>query len=356
MALDCLDTLIGIAPADCPCYEETWDADYATSSTGYFATDREFGYPVLDSLLHSTDCKENNDIWALLVQCREDAIRDFKTDMSAALATTRKSRIVQWNGAIGNAQGTTLSQTVNTYAGVQIAPRKVMKGGAFVITGIWAGTNVTGSLNLELTSTDPDFALQVIELNTIANRFVKTPLENPITLPMYVSGINDLYYNFKYEAAGIRFFQNNSKRCCGGASPAWMVHLNAGGFTTSDFVETNEYIGGTDFNGLAFEGYFTCASLDWICELENIAQFQIANVVGRAIQAKTTVKAISATIETNRINQHTILAGEAALERRAIMQQSYDEKILWLAQNLPDNASDCWDCTKNSPAVRAILV
>jgi hypothetical protein len=355
MALTCLDTIIGITPDDCACYAAGWDAGFATSSTGYYATDREFGYPVLDSLLNSKNCLES-DVWDLLVQCRSDAIRDFKTDMSAALATTRKSRIVQWNGAIGNAQGTTLSQTTNTYAGAQIAPRKAIKGGAFVLTAVWFGGNVTGTVALQVSSTDPDYVANTITLNAAANRFVKTTLPTAKTLPMYVSGINDLYYNFKYVASGIRFFQNNAKRCCGGASPAWMVHLNAGGFTTSDFVETNEYIGGTDFNGLAFEGYFTCASLDWICELENIAQFQIKNVVGRAIQAKTTVKAISATIETNRINQHTILAGDAALERRAMMQQSYDEKILWLAQNLPDNASDCWDCTKNSPTVRAILV
>lgn len=355
MALTCLDTLIGIAPDDCACYAAGWDADYAESSTGYYATDREYGYPVLDSLLNSKNCLES-DVWDLLVQCRADAIRDFKTDMSAALSTTRRSKLIQWNGAIGNAQGTVLSQTSNTYAGAQLAPRKAMKGMSFVLTAVWFGGNVTGTIDLELTSTDPDFTPQTITLNATSGRFVKTTLGTAKTLPLYVSGINDLYYNFKYETAGIRFYQNSWKRCCGGANPAWMVYLNAGGFTTSDFAEDNQYVGGGDFNGLTFEGYFTCASLDWICELENIAQFQIKNVVGRAIQAKTTVKAISATIETNRINQHTILAREDAENRRAMMQQSYDEKILWLAQNLPGNASDCWDCTKNSPTVRAILV
>jgi hypothetical protein len=355
MSLTCLDTLVGIAPSDCACYAAGWDADYATSSTGYYATDREFGYPVLDSLLYSKNCLES-DVWDLLVQCRADAIRDFKTDMSAALSQTRLSRLTQWNGAIGNAQGTVLSQTSNTYAGVQIAPRRAIKGANFVLTAVWFGGNVTGVVDLELTSTDPDFTPQTIALNGTANRWVKTTLDNAINLPMYVSGISDLYYNFKYETAGIRFLQNNAKACCGRSNPAWMIHLNAGGFTTSDFQEDNEYIGGSMFNGLVLEGYFTCASLDWICEIENLAQYQIKNVVGRAIQAKTTVKAISATIETNRINQHTILAQDGALERRAMMQQSYNEKIAWLAQNLPDGASDCWECTKNQPAVRAILV
>ena len=355
MALTCLDTLIGIAPDDCACYAAGWDAGFATSSTGYFATDREFGYPVLDSLLYSKNCLES-DVWDLLVQCRADAIRDFKTDMSAALATVRKSRIVQWNGAIGNAQGTVLSQSTNTYAGVQIAPRNAIKGGAFVLTGIWFGGNVTGTVSLQLSSTDPDYTANTVTLTATANRWVKTTLATAKTLPMYVSGVGDLYYNFKYDPSGIRFFQNNSKACCGKSNPAWMVHLNAGGFTTSDFQEDNQYLGGTMFNGLALEGYFTCASLDWICELENLAKFEVKNVVGRAIQAKTTVKAISATIETNRINQHTILAQDGALERRAMMEESYTQKIAWLAQNLPDNASDCWDCTKNSPTVRAILV
>ena len=355
MALTCLDTIIGIAPDDCPCFATGWDAAYSTSSTGYYATDREFGYPVLDSLLNSTNCLES-DVWDLLVQCRADAIRDFKTDMAAQLSQTRRSRLVSWNGTVGNAQGTTLSQTTNAYAGVQMRPRKAMRGGAFVITGIWFGGNTTGTLDLELTSTNPDFTPQTIELTTTANRFVKTTLETAITLPMYVSGINDLYYNFKYDPTGLRFFQNTKKQCCGGANPAWNNHLIAGGFTTTDFNDYNEYLGGSDFNGLAFEGYFTCASLDWICDMDMLGRFEVKNVVGRAIQAKTTVKAISATIETNRINQFTILAQEDALERRAQMQTMYMDYIKWLAQNLPDNASDCWDCTKDSPMVRSILV
>ncbi len=356
MALTCLDTLIGIAPDDCPCFATGWNSAYSTSSTGYYATDREFGYPVLDSLLNSTNCLES-DVWDLLVQCRADAVRDFKTDMSAALAQLRRSKLLNWNGSVGVAQGTTLSQTSQTYAGVQLQPKKSIRGGSFVITNIWFGGNVTGTLDLGLTSTNPDFTPQTITLNGTSGKFVKTVLGTAISLPLYVSGIPDLYYNFKYEAAGIRFLQNSQKGCCGSANPAWRTHLIAGGFATSDFLDTNEYLGsGNDMNGLAFEGYFTCASLDWICELEMLGKFEIKNVVGRAIQAKTTVKAISATIETNRINQHTILAREDALERRANMQKMYNEYIQWLAQNLPDNASDCWDCTKDSPMVRSILV
>jgi len=354
MSLTCLDTIIGIAPDDCPCFAAGWDTDYAVSSTGYFATDREFGYPVLDSLQNATNCLES-DVWDLLVQCRADSIRDFKTDMAAALSQTRRSKLINWSGAVGNAQGTVLSQTTNTYAGVQLQPKRKMKGGNFVITAIWFGGNVMGTVSLGLTSTNPDFTPQTIALTATANRFVKTTLETAITLPLYVSAIPELYYNFKYAATGVRYLQNNAKRCCGGGDPAWKTHMLAGGFTTSDFNDNDEYLGG-DFNGLAFEGYFTCASLDWVCEPQALAGYEITNVVGRAIQAKTTVKAISATIETNRINQHTILSREDALERRARMQTMYQDYINWLAQNLPDGASDCWDCTKDSPTVRAIFV
>jgi hypothetical protein len=356
MSLSCLDTLVGIAPENCACYTAGWSTTYANSSTGYFATDREYGYPVLDELFNSKNCMES-DVWELLVQCRADAIRDFKTDMASALANLRRSKIIQWNGTIGNAQGTALSQSVNQYVGAQLTPNQRMKGGSFVITGIWFGGNITGTINLESTSTDPGYTPVTIPLTATANKFTKTTLGTPLVLPMYVSGIGDLYYNFKYNPTGMRFFQNSYRGCCGNANPAWMVHMNAGGFGTSNFLDTNRYLGSnTDFNGLAFEGYFTCASLDWICELENLAQYQIKNVVGRAIQAKTTVKAISATIETSRINQHTILAKDEAAGRRVMMEESYNQKILWLAQNLPDNASDCWDCTKNSPHVAAIIV
>ena len=67
--------------------------------------------------------------------------------------------------------------------------------------------------------------------------------------------------------------------------------------------------------GLAFDGYFACNELEWLCDLDALAGYEVKSVIARAMQANGAAIAASEVISSSRVNKYTTWDSETITGR-----------------------------------------
>jgi len=349
MALDCLNGLVGLSNRDCPCVSGDQPSGWNDSTTGYFLTDTEYGFPLTDAVFANLECGEGS-VWEALDNARTEAIRDFQSDLLQSMNAMRDQKIPAWNGLIGKTDGTFIAPNVVT--GIQIRPRLRSRDAVFVVTAIHTAIETAGTYSVAIKSNDYEFD-EVTETITVpGDRWARHQLATPVRLPFYVLHEESVRYSVELNANGSRV-RNNKAACCGRAG-AWSHLLDVGGFNVEGVNNELNYCSST-FWGVAVEGYFECAKLDWICNLSELNSLDFLDLVARCIQFKGAAKMISRVLESGRINYWTVLAPEALAAKRTTLQTMYADYVQWLVKNLPDGVSGCWGCMKNMPRMTTIF-
>lgn len=352
MALDCLDGLVGLANRECECASASRPSAWNSSQSGYYLTDREYGFPVKDALFANLDCGETT-IWDTLTEARTQAIRDFKLDLQQALGRARDSRVISWRGTVGKAEATSYFTSAPAHVGVQIRPKHRLKDAVFIIKALHVGLNTTKTVNLTISSNRPDFSAQSVSATATAGTWVRTELSSSVELPLYDIARTDVKYNIRYQPGGA-LPRYNKIWCC--SRPRWQQHIAAHGIEQSGTWDEDAKALGDHGYGLAIEGYFTCNKLDWICDLEEMNGLDFRDLVARCIQYKGAIKLISAILESGKINFYTLLDQEGLYRKRSKLGKLYVENLQWIAHNLPANVSSCWGCHRGVPTVEAVVV
>lgn len=352
MSLSCLDTLIGLSSRDCNCTSGSRPSGYNTSATGYYLDDYEYGVPMSDAGVASTDCGESS-VWDVYSTARSNAIRDVKVDIQQALTSERDSNVINWRGTIAKAEATSYLSNTSGTAGMQVRPKYRLKDATLVVKAIWLGLDTTKSVALNVSSNDGSFTGSSVSLNATAGTWVRNALETNIELPLYSIARTDVKYNFTFDLDGAKVYQNRIS-CC--SPPQWMNHLEVGGVIESgDFSDTTLYANSYGY-GVVLEAYFSCNKLDWICDLEEMNGLDFRDYLGRVIQFKAAIKLIDKITNSGNVNYYTLLGADQLQERKAMLSHMYAEYITWIAQNFPDNISSCWGCSKRGPRMQSILV
>lgn len=319
--------------------------DYATSNTGFYMTDSEYGLPIREAILSAADCGQS-DLWQVMARAREEAIRDFKRDLLVYLDMYKVKGVTAWRGAAGKIEVKAFTTLNVDYAGQLIRAVNRTPHRKLVINAIWAGFTTTGTTNLTLRSNKPGWVNQVIPVAHTANGWTKTPLATPIVIDLYDVLEAELYYALTYPAQGVTVM-NNKLWCCG--SPSWANLFTLSGVSTNNLDDLREQWGrGADGLGLVIEGYTDCADLDWICELPELAGQQMYETIGLAVLCKATVRLLSQLLDSGVINHYTLLMDQQGYAKRDFLSARYSELLQWVAKNLPPGASGCWGCNKNS--------
>lgn len=351
MAITCLDTLVGLTDKECPCFDTGRPADYNTSDSGYFLTDEEFGFPIKEAVLASSDCGDES-IWTIMEDARSQAIRDFeKTDMPTALLEYYKQSRKGYSGILGKADFSGSFLNIKNVSGLQLQPKKV-KYGKFVLKSLYLGVDTTGNVTVNITSNDPDFTPISEVVSATGGRFIKHTLSSPVSFDLDSVFVEQLFYNFSFDTTSITPLKNKIW-CCSGKPFAENTDLY--GFNADTLDDTEKANEGNGY-GLALDGYFTCEKLDWICELNEVGGYNLLSVIARCIQFKGAVKLISKILEGDKVNYYTLLDKEGLYKRRSKLSKLYNDYIDFIAQNVPDNFSDCWKCDdRNEFIVSPIL-
>lgn len=353
MALDCLTGLVGLANRDCPCLSGGQPSGFNDSESGYYLDDREYGFPVKAAEYANLDCGENS-IWDMMAEARTQGIRDLKNDLMQSLTQVRESRVINWRGLIGKAEGTGSFISTNTYAGIQLRPRIRMKDNYFMLKAVYININATKSVDFSVTSNDGTFTPFSDTVSCTANTWTRHEFSSAVSLPMYSIGTEDIRYNVAYQpdGAGVR---QNKLWCC--SKKPWMDHLDAGSFDLDALPDSQELLPThTICPGIALEGYFTCNKLDWICDLKEMNGVDTRDMIARLIQVKGAIHLITAVLRSDKVNKYTLLNQEGMYRQRNFLKEYYSNGILWIAQNLPGGVSSCWGCERAAPQVTPLIL
>lgn len=354
MSSTCLNNIVGLDRAVCPCFETDRPVDYNTSTSGYYLTDPEYGVPMRDGVLASADCSEGS-IWDVLTKARTLSILDLQVDLKAALDTRKRSAFNPWSGVIGKASANRSVAITKQYAGRVIKPVLRKRHQKKVLTALYLGIDFSGSVDVILNSNAFGFTRKIETVTAISGRFVKHTLSTPWVLDLYSAEEPDLYYTIAFEHGGNTVLDNKIW-CC--STPGWMKSIIDFGYTddeeTRDFSETKA--SNTTGNGLAFEAYITCDEMQWICELDKLGGKQMKSLLGRAVQYKAAVKVLSQMLESGNINQFSLLNAEAGFQKMAHSQERYNEILTWIAQELPSGFSGCFTCNDDTTKVHSLIV
>ncbi len=352
MALDCLAGLVGLANRECPCLSGGRPSGWNDSESGYYLDDREYGFPVQSSLYANLDCGEAT-IWDTLAEARSQGIRDVKSDLQQALETVRESRVINWRGLVGKAEGTGSNVATSAYAGIQLRPRLRMMDAVFVLQAVYININATKSVAVTVSSNDSTFTPASESASVTANAWSRHEFSSPISLPLYSIGKTDLRYNIAFQPDGATVKQNRLF-CCG--KQPWMQHLDAGGFDLASLPDNEEVLyTNTTLPGLALEGYFSCNKLDWICSLEEMNGLAMRDLIARLIQWKSAIHLITGILRSGNVSRATLLDQEGLYRQRSFLAKKYENAVLWIAQNMPGGVTSCWGCEKAEPQVNALV-
>lgn len=351
MALTCLDTLVGLSNRDCPCLSGGRPADWNDSDTGYYLTDSEYGFPMVDAMFANIDCSEDT-VWDMLDEARTDAIRDVKNDLLQALNQYRESNLTNYRGLIAKAESKTVYPVSANVFGVQIRPQRRMKDAFWTIKALHLGIDTAGDYEVTISSNDSTWTPVSYTITVTSAAWTRYEPEEALQLPMYSIATSDLKYNITYSPGAARA-RVNKFTCCG-VSFGWMNHIDAGGINIAALDDDYRYCG-TTAQGLAVEGYFDCNKLDWICDLNELNGYEFQDLIGRAIQAKGKIKLISRILDSGRVNYYTLLQPEKMNADRQTAQSMYADYVMWIVQNMPANITSCWGCEKRGPRVTKIV-
>jgi len=356
---DCLQNIIGLTDQTCACYEDDKPVDFATQNatdTGYYITDPEFGFNLLEEIDATGNCA-GADVWEKLIAARAKAIAAFRTDLSAAVNDTHRHVLQTKDRMIGRLQYTSYNAVSDTYAGIVLKPRPY-RDAKFVLQAIYLGLDTATDVTVTIKTNSEDianastFSEQTVTITTQANKFVRKALDTPLELPFYsIQNPDDLKYFIYYEVPeGARPLAN--KFYCCGKKPGYWQHLHACGMLTSQVTDTDEISdSGNSPHGVALEGYFSCSEVEWLCRLDELAGYSVQSVVGRAIQHKAAAFLISDILSSNKINRFTLKPKEELWGRRKYLNKEFSNAVQWIAGNLPSEAMDCLAC-KNGERFR----
>lgn len=338
MALTCLDTIVGLSAVSHDCFTDTEPTGFDTSDSGYFLTDQDFGLTLMDGAAVAG--------WTILEAARTQAIKEFKTDLLAAIRTRFDSTVSPFNGYVGKLKSTGLKTVSSDYLGIRIRTKR-QKGLRFVLTKCLLGLNTSGDYTVTITSNDPLFVDPTpLVVTHVANSFngEDWPADG-ISLPLWSESCEDDYleYYISFDRNGATPL-NNSLTCCGNKAQAWSNHFAAAGFSAdSDTPETGGSFS-SDAHGMALKGYMTCETLDWICELEQLNGLDFRDAIARNIQQRGAAIACATLLESPKIGVGGGFNASLLTDRRNFLNGRYVENTKWISENIPKGVTDCFKC------------
>lgn len=348
--IDCLQNIVGLAIANSNCLENSKPNDFGLlndSKSGFYLTDRQFGAPLLDAVLEANDLQDGDNVWTTLIDIRNNAITSFQTDLQSTLKTHYNKRDL-WADEIGS-RNANRTRKVGNFAGIQIHPRW-LKDYAYNITSLYAGFDTTGSVDVTVSSNNPDFEEQTFTLVTEAGKFVKTTLETPLVLPfqsrakIYDTNVSDRFiYNLSYQTEYLAL--DNQLRCttCGRRRiERYDKFFNVGGFSSNSIPSGCATNGAA--MGLVLDGFLGCDNLNWICELDKIGRFDTLQTVAECVLNKCVMLMCQHILDSSNTSFFTTLRREAIYGKRSHAKKEYEGLLNFITLNLPKGATDCYEC------------
>mgnify|MGYP003676081841 CR=1 FL=1 len=266
--MECLKNVIGITRKECDCFEETKPEDSNKSLSGLYLDELDgLSMKQIDS---SSDCGDGS-VWDMMTKAISNAEINVKADLLTMISSKYSDAYSIFSGLIGNSTFNGALSSLKSVQGIIYKPTPI-DGGFITVKEIdtYFNQTTTGEINLEIYRTGSEDVLYTIAVDTEANKIKKNIITNPIKLPLYIDGVNDLEYYFIYTKHATAIPLNNKMSCgCSGKVNDWQHWGDFNGININPYVSISELNGITgDLNqyGLGLIVQMGCEKSSIICK------------------------------------------------------------------------------------------
>lgn len=350
-----LANIIGLTQSTCSCLgldsNQNFDA-LNVSDSGLYLTDHDGGFPLMESVLAAIDCNTPDNALDIMLEARSSAIKQFTTDVSATIAPTR----IQANLFRGTIARPLVKSVFQTPAGATSLGLEVVlpvrRGQSLIVKRVFSAFPTYADFTINVWSNDPTFEATTIDVTGGVDGAVREfVLPEPLALPQHSEAMASegrIIYRFYYTPVTNPY--GLELHCCGQKATyhgffAANGFVNKDGSVTSENVET---IGNYSTSpGFSLDAYQTCGVTDWLCETTELGGYQLQGLIAQAIRYRAAINLIHRVLGTNNINAYTLLGRDALYGKRNNYRKEYAGIVEWIAQNVPEGASDCLGCKKS---------
>ncbi len=357
MIPECLYDIVGLSRSACPCLDEKGEGIVIEGRSPYFLDDMEDGINLMMAQ-RSKDCGDGS-IWDLMQRARIEGVNEFLTDFLALVQSRNALRYRNWSGQIGEKRkaDNTLSKISAPWLGMKLTPRAVV-GGYLTVTGLGLKVNTTGAYEVFLYE-DRNLTTPLASVTVAATAGVQTiqALAAPLRVPLVDENRNPISYYVVYERGASKPYSTLFNCNCSGSAHGWETYLSGSSLTMAD----DDFSGlltpsGGYTNGAIMQGSLACETGDFLCNLTNFKSDPFARVVAKTIQFYSLNKLIGYILRSSQINFYTLLEKEPLHGARNHNRKEASDRLQWLAENIPFDATDCLSCDGKKARVAAILV
>ncbi len=354
--LNCYENIIGLSRVNCECFQgQPEDA----SESGLYI-DELVGLQFIQSI---TDCANGDDMWQVMVNAKENAIRIFQADTNALLLANYKQRRKQFNGGIGRAVVASNQITIgtNNWCGVRMFCDNV-KSGVLVLKDIGTFFEQNGVIALKIYN-NIGTLLHELDVNTTANQHTHNVVN--IELPLHDDYIDNLEYFFIYQYDGINKPKINDIKCsCGSFKPvyncskpyyrntheanyAWADWVMVGGVNSSSLPDFDSCTGSTTnyMYGLTFGVELKCKISEVLChEQLDFVGNPLAAAIAIAIQNKAGEIIGDWILRSDALNRLNLTGTDQLQSDIDNFKATYQEMIKYIVESADISQNGCLAC------------
>lgn len=375
----CYNNIIGLSRTDCEC-RTTMSTEYAVSDSGYFIDELEgMNLKLIDAI---ADC-DSGSLWKIMETAKENAIKDFKSDVIAAIMLRARVTRKKFIGEIADLTkvNSTVSLPEKPYLGAKMMTADVV-GGVIKVKAVGLFFNQNTNMVLSLYKLGNPTAIGMWNVEGTANSHTIVYFPEPVVLPMAANtSQNNTYYWIFQRPSGVMSYNTKIHCGCGGDGfkpyydeirPMFESSVNKHGRNWADWIQWTG-VNGTDLtklenfvktdttNGLTFLIETSCDAGTTICnEAFDYESNPYAVVAAKAIQYRAGYHLVFKIKTTEEPSRYALLSGEDMVILMNTYAKRYKERIQYLADEIakPGNINmvgDCLTCVSKYGFKKALI-
>lgn len=357
--ISCLTPVVGLSKTVCPCSDTDRPGTAADSLSGYYATDQMNGIPI-NFLGAATDCTTGG-IWDMLADTRDEAVRQFVADLSVEFAKNYAPIYPAFKGEIGKKEVGTGLTTAKSKAVLQIQSKK--KPATMKLLGINIYSTVAGSFTLSLHSESNTATAVATKTQAIVTGWNNVRFTTPQLIDLYDQSVEyGTRYFLSWNIAEVGYIRSNRVGCnCGGYDNTFSNFVTVTGFSANDVSDVTDDIainhGGVAL-GATIEANISCGLGNFLCGLDfdTFDASAMDWIIAQTLQHGNTMHLSQAFIQSQRVNQYTLYSAEVIYQKREHAQREYLNGLRFIAENMPEEALQCFKCRNERFKIQTILV
>lgn len=351
----CLENLIGLAQANCPCHADNRPIAYNTSISGLFMDDYEHG--VADVFAKSAQGCGDGSIWDVLQKARYEGINDGVTYLFKAIGKNKNTYVDGFSGSFGevsnrapNVGDTGIKKDL---AGITIRPN-VYNGASILFKRIWLALDKAGTYDVLIHDMN-DLTTPVATISIVhpgGDKKIGVDVSSGDMIQPLSDNGQRINYVLSYVRNGAVPLNYTYYCGCGNQyKPPWMKseYMVSRGFSVdnlSDIEFGNSNSNREYTSGLIVDWELICDPAKWMCTQDESFWTQTAwgRIAAKMFQLVISQKVIAAVLDSGRVNFYTLFSAEALQDKRIAFQKLTDDLIIHLSEEMPEHVDHCWQC------------